>query len=346
MRIIYCHHAERDVDPKKLRDQNDDITESGVKDAELVAEMLVNSHQKITAIYTSNFYRCKKTAHIINRQFNVPIIEEPRFNEIGSVEGEEWKEGLIRNIEAINDITNKYNDDSAILCVASAINLSAFICWNLDLKPNKDFPFIGSTHNCATTTFYKHSNITFREKKFDRPYIALHYKKNKDYKLITPTAGELKTDLLYELKNKAEKMEMFTNKLRREEYLSKLGELEHAQDMGEIETKKYLGNKLAIDIMQLIKDLCQAYEIEFDTVRTTTALDLNEEQCIKNMITYTERLFYLDVNIQETLMLIYSTLVSYINYNDLIYTDIEKTCIIAEEEEGSFYKGLEIYRLR
>ena len=64
------------------------------------------------------------------------------------------------------------------------------------------------------------------------------------------------------------------------------------------------------------------------------------------MMAYTERLFYIDINIQETLMLIYSTLVSYINYNDLIYNDIERMCVITEEEEGSYYNGKYIYKLR
>lgn len=343
MKIIYCHHAEREVNPHKQRSQNDDITENGIKDAELVSELL--SNQKITAIYTSNFYRCKKTAQIINRELNVPIIEEERFNEVGSVEGESWKECLQRNIDALNDILQKYNDDAIIVCVASGVNLSAFVCWNLGMKPNKNFPFMGAT-NCAPVIFYAPSKISFREKKFEREFNALKYRKNKDYKIETPTFGELKSNLLYTLKAKAEQMEMFTNKLKRENYLTKLGQLERAQDMGEIETKKFLGNRLALDIMQIIKDICLAEKIEYDSVRTTTALNLNEEQCIKNMITYTERLFYLDINIQETLMLIYSTLVSYINYNDLIYNDIERTCVLVEEQEGSYYNGKTIYKIR
>ena len=343
MKIIYCHHAERDVDPKIRRTQNDDLTDNGIKDAELVSEHL--STLKLTAIYTSNFYRCKKTAQIINRSFGVPIIEEPRFNEVGSIEGEDWKSALQRNIDAIEDIQSKYNDDAVILCVASGINLSAFVCWNLGLKPNKNFPFMGAT-NCAPIMFYSPSKIAFRERKFVRANEVFKYRKNKDYKIVDLTAGEQKSAILYELKAKAEQMEMFTNKLRREDYLSRIGALERAQDMGEIETKKYLGNRLAIDIMQTIKDLCLCENIPYDSVRTETALQLNEEQCIKNMMAYTERLFYIDINIQETLMLIYSTLVSYINYNDLIYNDIERMCVITEEEEGSYYNGKYIYKLR
>ena len=204
---------------------------------------------------------------------------------------------------------------------------------------------MGAT-NCAPITFYAPSEISFRERKFLRGINVLKEKKNKDFKIITPTAGERKSAILFELKAKTEQMEMFTNKLRREEYLSKLGQLERAQDLGEVETKKYLSNRLAIDIMQLIKDYCLCLDIPYDNVRTETALKLNEEQCIKNIVTYTERLFYLDINIQETLMLIYSTLVSYINYNDLIYNDIERTCVIVEEEEGSYFNGKYLYKLR
>ena len=209
MKIIYCHHAERAVNPKTRRTQEDDLTDNGIKDAELVSELLAN--EKITAIYTSNFYRCRKTAQIINRQLNVPIIEEPRFNEVGSVEGEDWKDCLQRNIDALENIVNKYNDDAVILCVASGINLSGFVCWNLQAKPHKDFPFMGAT-NIAPIEFYSPSKITFRERQFVRAYNHLPYKKNKDYKIVELTDGELKTQILYELKSKAEQMEMFTNK--------------------------------------------------------------------------------------------------------------------------------------
>jgi len=342
MKIIYCHHAERAVDKRKLRSQEDDITDNGFKDAQLVAEMLAG--QKIDAIYTSNFYRCKKTAQIINSQINAPIFEEERFNEVGSVEGEDWLNCLTRNVDALNDIMLKYNDDATILCVTSGVNLSAFVCWNLNLKPTKEFPFMGAT-NIAPIMFYECTPTKYREMMFVREGHAYRYRKNKDYNILTPTAGEVKTHLKLELRRRAELMGLFTNKFRREEYLTKLGEVERALDMGEIESKKYLGNKIALETMQLIKDICLTEDIEFDTVRTTTALTLNEEECIRNFTTYTERLFYIDTNMHDTLMLIYSTLVSYINYNDLIYDDLEKLCIISEKEEGSYYKGKLVYKL-
>lgn len=343
MKIIYCHHAERAVDSKKLRSQDDDITEHGIKDAELIAELF--SKYNITAIYTSNFYRCKKTAQIINRFSLAPIYEEERFNEIGSPEnGETWKEGLKRNIDALNDILDKYNDTDTIVCLTSGINLSAFVCWNLKKKPHKDFPFMGA-NSIAPIEFYMPTKTKYREKTFIRALHSLKYRKNKNYRIESPTFGELKTYLRSELKNKGDIMQLFTNKLKREYYLNKLGELERAQDLGEIEMKKYLANRLSLDIMQLIKDLCTTENLDFNNIQTETALDLTEEKCIENYSTYVERLFYIDTKLEDTLMLLYSTLVSYIKYNELSYDDLTKTCEMIENEEGNYYNGKILYKL-
>lgn len=140
MKIIYMHHAERAIgenhsDPE-LR-QLEDITEVGIKSAELLAERIKN--QNITAIVTSPYLRCKHTAEIINKYHNVPIIEDERFNEMQWKE--EWKDLLKRNMEAIDDIYNKYNDEDTIICVTSGVNLSAFICYFYNIEPTNDVPW-------------------------------------------------------------------------------------------------------------------------------------------------------------------------------------------------------------
>ena len=193
--------------------------------------------------------------------------------------------------------------------------------------------------------FYEATPTKYREVKYIREHHALAYKKSKEFAILNPTFGEMKTQLKLELQNRAELMQLFTNRYRREEYLLKLGNVERAMDMGEIESKKFLGNKLSLEIMQLIKDICKAEDIPFEKVRTNTALQLNEDECIKNFTTYTERLFYIDTNLEDTLMLLYSTLVSYINYNDLVHDDLEKMCEITETEEGSYYNGKYLYKL-
>ena len=60
MKILYVHHGNRKLGNPPT--QNDDLTEIGYKDCELVAELLNNKRVKdnIKAIYTSNFFRCKK----------------------------------------------------------------------------------------------------------------------------------------------------------------------------------------------------------------------------------------------------------------------------------------------
>ena len=140
MKIIYMHHAERNIrenhNDSKLR-QLEDITERGIKEAELLAERLKN--QNITAIVTSPYLRCRHTAEIINKYHNSPIVEDERFNEMNY--GEEWKDLLRRNIEAIDDIVKSYNDDDTIICVTSGVNFSAFVCYFYNIEPNDNVPW-------------------------------------------------------------------------------------------------------------------------------------------------------------------------------------------------------------
>ena len=203
---------------------------------------------------------------------------------------------------------------------------------------------MGAT-NCAPVVFYEATPTRFREFKFVREYNGIVSKKNKDYVSLTPTFGEMKTYLRLELRRLTDLMQQFTNRYRRELFLTKLGEVERVQDMGEIESKRYLANKIAIDFLQILKDICLSENLDFNSIRTTTALQLTEDECIRNFTSYVERLFYIDINLTDTLLLIYSTLVSYLNYHDLVHEDIEKMCIITETEEGSFYNGKLLYKL-
>ena len=141
MKLVYIHHAERDMSSiaewGTLERTFDDITESGKKRTEFLAEKIKN--EKITAIITSPYLRCKHTAEIMNKYHNLNIIEDDRFNEIQK--GEEWENLLKRNMEAIDDIANKYSDDSIIICVTSGVNISAFICYTYKITPSNDVPW-------------------------------------------------------------------------------------------------------------------------------------------------------------------------------------------------------------
>jgi len=152
MKIIYVHHAlrERGNPPS----QNDKIQPLGIKDAEITAELLKALQGKSTfkAIYTSPYYRCLKTAEIINKYINVHIYEESRFNEFNNVfeilrgdkiikKTETWEECQIRIREAIKDIVFKYDDNDIVVCVTSGVNIAAFISLAFKIKPSNDIPF-------------------------------------------------------------------------------------------------------------------------------------------------------------------------------------------------------------
>ena len=74
MKIIYVHHANRKVDKQKKL--CDDISLIGKKDAKLLSKLfnIVPNKEKIKAIYAAPSVRCTKTAQIINKRLNIPII--------------------------------------------------------------------------------------------------------------------------------------------------------------------------------------------------------------------------------------------------------------------------------
>jgi len=150
MKIIYIHHAERDID-ETVDWQEHDITENGVKQAEMLAE-IITKDLNVKAIYTSPFKRCIKTAQIINKNINVEIIKEERFNEWNYDKSEGQNEFLKRNIDAINDICSKYNDDDMIICVSSGVNITAFILKSYGITPNDDVP-ISQAVLCSPVVF-------------------------------------------------------------------------------------------------------------------------------------------------------------------------------------------------
>ena len=139
MKVIYMHHAERDVKKENIGHPElkmmEDITERGIKEAELLSQHL-KDRTDIKAIYTSPYLRCKHTADIINNYINVPIIEDERLNEIQK--GEEWKHFLERNINVLKELDDKYIKDDTIICVTSGVNLTAFVCYFYDIEPTNE----------------------------------------------------------------------------------------------------------------------------------------------------------------------------------------------------------------
>lgn len=152
MKIIYVHHGQRDV--KGAPSHDDGLTMIGSQDCELVAKILESASfvGKIKAIYTSTFFRCKKTAEIINKRLNTKIVEDVRLNEFKSLENETWIECQKRVIECIDDIVKMHEADDVVVCVTSGVNLGAFICLAYGLEPTEKTPFLG-VPSCSPIVF-------------------------------------------------------------------------------------------------------------------------------------------------------------------------------------------------
>ncbi len=143
MQIMYCHHAMRKKLNNKLT-QQDGLTSLGVKDAKNIAKYLreISKREKIVAIHTSQFYRCQKTAEILNKYIKVPIVIDKGFDEFKSVDGETWADCQNRIMTSINKIVKKYKDDEMVICVASGVNIAGFINSAYKLPASEDTPFM------------------------------------------------------------------------------------------------------------------------------------------------------------------------------------------------------------
>ncbi len=159
MKIIYCHHANR----KKgtVFSQDDDITLLGEKDANLVRELIetANAKNPISAIYSSEFFRCTKTANIINANLNLPIILDERLNEKDYNGKEEWKDCQERVKSVLLDIIKKHENHETVLVVTSGVNISAFINLAYGLESNNNHPFLAISMCCPIMFDYDKSKF-------------------------------------------------------------------------------------------------------------------------------------------------------------------------------------------
>lgn len=141
MKVIYVHHGQRlKGNPPS---QEDNLTELGVKDCELVSKLLEERKKNIKAVYSSNFLRCRRTAEIVNANLNVPLIFDDRLNEFRSFKNETWVDAQTRILNFLDEIEQKYDRDDFVICVTSGVNVGAFICKAYHLPPSENTPFLG-----------------------------------------------------------------------------------------------------------------------------------------------------------------------------------------------------------
>lgn len=91
MKIDFVRHGESENNGKGLIAGHLDapLTDKGREQAEAIAKNLPHGY---SLIYSSDLIRCKQTAEIINKNFNVPIVYDARLRErhFGSLEGKSW----------------------------------------------------------------------------------------------------------------------------------------------------------------------------------------------------------------------------------------------------------------
>ena len=152
MEIMYCHHGNRKIN--NTPNQNDDLTELGIQDCEIVNKLLnqVKNKKNIKCIYTSQFFRCTKTAQIINKSLNIPIIIDSRLDEFKSIENETWIDCQNRIMNFLKEIIEKHNDNDFVICVTSGVNIAGFINLAYNLTASNDTPFL-QIPNCSPIIF-------------------------------------------------------------------------------------------------------------------------------------------------------------------------------------------------
>ena len=153
MKIVYVHHGNRQIGNPP--NQDDDLSPIGYRDCELTAELLAPAKEQIKAIYTSPFFRCKKTAEILNKNLGVPIVVDDRLDEFRSVEGETWTDLQNRVTACIEEILAKYDDEDMVICVTSGVNIVSFINKAYNLPSSENAPFLG-VPNCCPIIFDYH----------------------------------------------------------------------------------------------------------------------------------------------------------------------------------------------
>ena len=148
MKIIYCHHANRKIGNPP--GPNDDITLLGKKDAKNVAKLIkiANQKQPISAIYSSPFLRCKKTANIINKYVNAPIVLDERFNEKDYNGPESWVDCQNRIKSGILDVIKKHDNSETVVIVTSGVNVASFINLAYGVEASETTPYLGLSMCC------------------------------------------------------------------------------------------------------------------------------------------------------------------------------------------------------
>lgn len=146
MKIIYMHHADRDM--SKGKSQENSITKHGKKEAQIIARIIKDNKFQIKCIYAGTFLRYHQTAEQISKNLKVPIIIDSRLNEhnwdnTNNEKKEKSTAYEARTHKFLSDVITKHNNDDTIICMTSGITLHWFVTYFLKgAAPIKGFQFM------------------------------------------------------------------------------------------------------------------------------------------------------------------------------------------------------------
>lgn len=159
----------------------------------------------------------------------------------------------------------------------------------------------------------------------------------KNAKIVNPSKDELNDFLIKKLIEKANHIETIYDNQLRNNYLKKKDKFEIANKHTEEYVKKFLAQRLSVDLFQLLNDMCLNYDIKinFDNNKN---LSYNELEIRENILKICE-----DINgkkaIYNKMKNLLNLFVCYLKIYNLSLKTIKANMIEVENKEGNFYNG-------
>ena len=157
--------------------------------------------------------------------------------------------------------------------------------------------------------------------------------------VIMPTKDELKAELTKKLWQKLDRVNLIFDKKARLDYWEKDEKPKNykLEDYSEEELQRKIGANVAVDFLQLVRDLCQFYGIKILNKNLPKSnLSLDEIKIdLKDNIMLLEK----EITIEKAIRNIFKITISLINLLNLDFEKVEHMRKEKEEKQGSFLNG-------